>query len=104
MRNLITKARAAAAVAAILAGAAVSTVSVLPAAAKAVYPNVFLDDEHGVLTTPCAVVPGETLHGIGLVTGKYIITSVRPDGPVNLVTVSPALMPPQASEVLDFRS
>jgi hypothetical protein len=68
------------------------------------YPNVFIDDEHGVLTTPCVVHAGEALHGIGYVTGTFTITSVTADGPVDLVTLSPAPVPPQSSEVLDFRS
>jgi len=75
-----------------------------PVYPRLAYPNVFLDDEHGVLTTPCDVYPGETLHGVGLVTGTFTILSVTPDGPVYRVTLSPAPVPPQSSEVLDFRS
>ena len=87
---------------ALIMAAAAVVLAVLPASAKPVFPNVFIDDEHGVLTTPCVVYPGETLHGIGYVTGTFTITSVRPHGPVFLVTLSPAPVPPQSSEVLDF--
>ena len=89
---------------ALIMAAAAVVLAVLPASAKPVFPNVFIDDEHGVLTTPCVVYPGETLHGIGYVTGTFTITSVHADGPVLKVTLSPAPVPPQSSEVLDFTS
>ena len=101
--------------ASILAALAAVMLSVLPASASTSPPGhpatrppahvsryVFIDDEHGVLTTPCVVYPGEVLHGVGYVTGTYRIMSVTPDGPVFLVTLSPAPVPPQSSEVLDF--
>ena len=94
------------AIASILAAFALVVLGVLPASAalKPAHPAVFIDDEHGVLTTPCVVFAGEVLHGVGYVTGTFTITSVHADGPVFLVTLSPAPVPPQSSEVLDFRS
>lgn len=88
----------------ILAALAVVMLAALPAAARVHHPAVFIDDEHGVLTTPCVVHQGEVLHGVGYVTGTFTITSVTPDGPVFLVTLSPAPVSPQSSEVLDFTS
>jgi len=91
------------AIASILAAFAV-VLTVLPASAalKPARPAVFIDDGHGVLTTPCVVYAGEVLHGVGYVTGTFTITSVTPDGPLLKVTLSPAPAPPQSSEVLDF--
>jgi hypothetical protein len=92
---------------ALILAAAAAVLGVLPASAairpvKPVFPNVFIDDEHGVLTTPCVVYPGEVLHGVGYVTGTFRITSVKPHGPVFKVTLSPFPVAPQSSEVLDF--
>jgi hypothetical protein len=69
---------------------------------RTAHPAGWIDDEHGVLTTPCVVFKGEVLHMFGYVTGAVTVTSVKPDGPVDRVTLSPAPHPPQSSEVLDF--
>lgn len=86
--------------AALIAAAALAVVSVLPAAAKPAHPNVFLVNEHGQITTPCVVFAGETLNGVGLVSGSYTITSVTPAGPVDRVTLSRAV----PAGVLDFQA
>ena len=97
-------------VACVFAAAGITIGAALPAAAAthrpapAPRPVVFIDDEHGVLTTPCVVYPGEVLHGYGYVTGTFTVTSVTPDGPLSRVTLSPAPVPPQSSEVLAFRA
>ncbi|HEV2260569.1 MAG TPA: hypothetical protein VGS06_46285 [Streptosporangiaceae bacterium] len=88
----------------VLAAFAVVVLAALPAAARVHHPAVFIDDEHGILTTPCVVHPGEVLHGAGYVTGTFTVTSVTPHGPVFLVTLSPAPAAPQSSEVLGFTS
>ena len=88
------------AVAAALAAAALTVVSVLPASARPAHPNVFIVNEHGKITTPCVVFAGETLNGVGLVSGSYTITSVTPAGPVDRVTLSRAV----PAGVLDFQA
>jgi hypothetical protein len=88
--------------ASILAAFAVVALAVLPASAamKPAHPNVFLVNENGKITTPCVVHAGEALTGIGYVSGPFIITSVTPDGPVDLVTLNRAV----PKGVLDFTS
>ena len=59
---------------------------------------LFLVNENGKITTPCVVHSGEVLHGVGLVTGLFTITSDTPDGPVDRVTLNRAV----PKGVLDF--
>ena len=93
------------AIASILAAFALVVLAVLPASAKVSHPNVWIVHEHGTFTTPCVVHAGEVLRGAGLAGppdgGNYTILSVRPDGPVDLVTLSPS---PKITWVLDFYS
>lgn len=64
--------------------------------------SVFIDDEHNVLTTPCVLKVGWTLHGVGYVTGDFRVVGLTPHGAVDIVTLDRLPKPPQDSEVLDF--
>lgn len=91
--------------AATVAAAAALTLA-LPASA-AVNPipvTVFISDSStGLLTSPAALRPGEVLDMFGYGTGTFTVTSLTPDGPVDVVTLSPAVSPALRGEVLDFK-